>query len=59
MSNETWSALCVEVDAELSVGRTVCDFRFRSGKPANVDFAIDADEPKFVAMLLEILARTA
>jgi inosine-uridine nucleoside N-ribohydrolase len=49
----------VEVDAELSVGRTVCDFRFRSGKPANVDFAVDADEPKFVAMLLEILARTA
>jgi inosine-uridine nucleoside N-ribohydrolase len=49
----------VEVDAELSVGRTVCDFRFRGGKPANVAFATDADEPKFVAMLMEILARTA
>ena len=49
----------VEVYAELSVGRTVCDFRFRSGKPANVHFAIDADEPKFVAMLLDILGRTA
>ena len=49
----------VEVYAELSVGRTVCDFRFRSGKPANVDFAMDADEPKFVAMLLDILGRTA
>jgi inosine-uridine nucleoside N-ribohydrolase len=49
----------VEVQAELSAGRTVCDFRFRSGKPANVHFALDADEPKFVAMLLEILARTA
>jgi inosine-uridine nucleoside N-ribohydrolase len=49
----------VEVSAELSVGRTVCDFRFRSGKPANVDFAMDADEPKFVAMLLDILGRTA
>ena len=49
----------VEVYAELSVGRTVCDFRFRSGKPANVDFAMDADEPKFVSMLLEILGRTA
>jgi len=49
----------VEVFAELSVGRTVCDFRFRSGKPANVDFAMDADEPKFVRMLLEILGRTA
>jgi inosine-uridine nucleoside N-ribohydrolase len=49
----------VEVFAELSVGRTVCDFRFRGGKPAYVDFAMDADEPKFVAMLLDILGRTA
>jgi inosine-uridine nucleoside N-ribohydrolase len=49
----------VEVHAELSVGRTVCDFRFRSGKPANVHFAIDADEPKFVGMLMDILGRTA
>ena len=49
----------VETGGELSVGRTVCDFRFRSGKPANVHFAMDADEPKFVAMLLEILGRTA
>lgn len=49
----------VEVFAELSVGRTVCDFRFRSGKPANVSFAMDADEPKFVSMLLDILGRTA
>ena len=49
----------VETDAELSVGRTVCDFRFRSGKPANVSFAMDADEPKFVRMLTEILGRTA
>ena len=49
----------VEVFAELSVGRTVCDFRFRSGKPANVEFAMDADEPKFVRMLLGILGRTA
>ena len=49
----------VEVFAELSVGRTVCDFRFRSRKPANVSFAMDADEPKFVSMLLDILGRTA
>jgi inosine-uridine nucleoside N-ribohydrolase len=49
----------VEVFAELSAGRTVCDFRFRSGKPANVNFAMDADEPKFVSMLMEILGRTA
>lgn len=49
----------VEVQAELSVGRTVCDFRFRGGKPANVHFAMDADERKFIRMLLEILGRTA
>jgi inosine-uridine nucleoside N-ribohydrolase len=49
----------VEVWAELSVGRTVCDFRFRGGKPANVRFAMDADEPKFVRMLTSILGRTA
>jgi inosine-uridine nucleoside N-ribohydrolase len=49
----------VETDAELSDGRTVCDFRFRSGKPANVSFAMDADEPKFVRMLMEILGRTS
>jgi len=49
----------VETGGELSTGRTVCDFRFRSRKPANVHFALDADEPKFVRMLLEILGRTA
>jgi inosine-uridine nucleoside N-ribohydrolase len=49
----------VEVFAELSAGRTVCDFRFRGGKPANVHFATDADEPKFVGMLMLILGRTA
>ena len=49
----------VEVFAELSLGRTVCDFRFRSGKAANVHFAMDADEPKFVSMLMDILGRTA
>jgi inosine-uridine nucleoside N-ribohydrolase len=47
----------VEVNAELSAGRTVCDFRTRPDKPANVHFAIDADEPKFVRMLIEILGR--
>ena len=49
----------VETGGELSVGRTVCDFRFRSGRPANEHFAMDADEPKFVRMLLDILGRTA
>ncbi len=49
----------VEVDAELSVGRTVCDFRTNPGRAANVHFATDADEPLFVRMLLDILGRTA
>ena len=49
----------VEVSAELSVGRTVCDFRSRPDKPANVHFATDADGPKFVRMLMDILGRTA
>jgi inosine-uridine nucleoside N-ribohydrolase len=49
----------VETGGELSVGRTVCDFRFRSRRPANVHFAVDADEPKFIRMLLDILGRTA
>ena len=49
----------VEVHAELCVGRTVCDFRSRGDKSANVHFATDADEPKFVRMLLDILGRRA
>jgi inosine-uridine nucleoside N-ribohydrolase len=49
----------VEVHADLSIGRTVCDFRSRASKPANVEFAIDADEPRFVRLLLEILGRAA
>ena len=49
----------VEVNAELSVGRTVCDFRTRPDTPANVHFAVDADELKFIRMLLDILGRTA
>ena len=48
----------VETGGELSQGRTVCDFRGRSRKDPNVHFAMDADEPKFVAMLMDILGRT-
>ena len=49
----------IETGGVLSDGRTVCDFRFRSRKPANVHFAMGADEAKFNRMLREILARTA
>lgn len=48
----------VETGGELSQGRTVCDFRGRSRKDPNVHFAMDADEPKFIAMLIDILGRT-
>ena len=48
----------VETGGELSAGRTVCDFRGRSRQEPNVHFAMDADEPKVVAMLSEILGRT-
>jgi inosine-uridine nucleoside N-ribohydrolase len=49
----------VETGGLLSEGRTVCDFRFRSHRPPNVHFAMDADEPRFVGMLLDILGRRA
>jgi inosine-uridine nucleoside N-ribohydrolase len=49
----------VETSGPLADGRTVCDFRHRSRKSANVHFAVDADEPRFVGMLMEILSRTA
>jgi inosine-uridine nucleoside N-ribohydrolase len=49
----------VEVQSDLSVGRTICDFRPVTTKPANVHFAMDADEPKFVRMLMDVLGRVA
>ena len=48
----------VETKGELTDGRTVCDFRRRSTHEPNVHFALDADEPKFVRMLMDILGRT-
>ena len=48
----------VETGGELSRGRTVCDFRGRSRKEPNVHFAMDADEPKFISMLTDILGRS-
>lgn len=52
-------AVDVETGGALADGRTVCDFRGRSRRAPNVHFAVDADEPKFVRMLMEILGRTA
>ena len=48
----------VETRGELTVGRTVCDFNRRSRRASNVHVATDADEPKFIRMLTEILGRS-
>jgi inosine-uridine nucleoside N-ribohydrolase len=47
----------VETRGELTTGHTVCDLHKRSKREPNVHFAVDADEPKFVRMLMEILGR--
>jgi inosine-uridine nucleoside N-ribohydrolase len=49
----------VETQGELTDGRTVCDTHHRSGKAPNVHVALNTDSDKFVAMMMEILARTA
>ena len=49
----------VETTGELTVGETVVDTNFRSRREPNVDVALDADERRFVAILLETFARTA
>jgi inosine-uridine nucleoside N-ribohydrolase len=47
----------VETRGELTDGMTVCDTHFVTGKAPNVHVALDADESKFVRMLMEILGR--
>jgi len=47
----------VETKGELTVGETVVDTNLRSRREPNVHVALDADERRFVAMLLETLAR--
>lgn len=48
----------VETTGELTVGETVIDTNLRSRREPNVHVALDADERKFVAMLLATLARS-
>jgi inosine-uridine nucleoside N-ribohydrolase len=47
----------VETQGTLTVGETVVDTNGRGDGEPNVHFATDADEPRFVALLLEIFAR--
>jgi inosine-uridine nucleoside N-ribohydrolase len=46
----------VETHGELTVGQTVFDVAARGGEPPNADVAFDADERKFVRLLLSSFA---
>jgi inosine-uridine nucleoside N-ribohydrolase len=46
----------VETRGELTTGETVIDTDFRSGREPNVHVALDADEPRFVRLLLDTFA---
>ena len=48
----------VETRGELTVGETVIDTNFRGRREPNVDVALDADERRFVSMLVETFAAT-
>ena len=47
----------VETHGELTVGETVVDTNHRGDGAPNLHVALDADEPRFVALLLETFAR--
>ena len=47
----------IELENELTIGRTVIDRHGRFGRDPNAFVAFDADAPKFVSMLLETFAR--
>jgi len=48
----------VETHGTLTVGETVVDTKGRGIGEPNVHVALDADEPRFVSILLDTLART-
>jgi inosine-uridine nucleoside N-ribohydrolase len=47
----------VETRGELTVGETVIDTNLRSRRDPNIHVALDADEPRFVRLLLDTFAR--
>jgi len=47
----------VETSGELTIGRTVLDTHKRTHRPPNAHVALDADQAKFVSMLMETLGR--
>lgn len=48
--------VAIETRGQLTYGRTVCDARGVTGKPSNVDVAVDLDVPAFWDLLIEALA---
>ncbi len=48
----------IETSGELTVGRTVMDTHGRFGSAPNAFVAFDADGPRFVELLLDVLARS-
>lgn len=46
----------IEVQSDLTRGRTVADFRGLSGRPPNAQVGVAIDRPRFVEMLLEAVA---
>jgi inosine-uridine nucleoside N-ribohydrolase len=51
--------VAVETDGPLTVGRTVIDTHFRSGKTPNAEVAFDADAGRFFDLLLRTFAAKA
>ena len=48
----------IETSGELTVGRTVMDTHGHFGSAPNAFVAFDADGPRFVELLLDVLARS-
>lgn len=49
----------IEIESDLTRGRTVVDVRDVTGKPANADVGVDIDRPAFIDMLLDTVAQFA
>ena len=47
----------VETTRGACYGRTVCDFYFRTGKPANVDVALELDQERFWDLVIDTLKK--
>ena len=48
--------VAIDVDSELSRGRTVCDVHGMTGRPPNVDLGVDLDRERFWDLMIGALA---